>query len=129
MSLSLTVPTVEHQTGFVRPHPRAICQDTQALKKVFLYDYDASDKDFIQYCRKRGVLNALPITTDPYWTWVTDWRQGFKDFLRLADMRTSEQGQEYTDLELKELWSTTDRARGSLQDAWQLYLDLQKERI
>lgn len=121
--MELTVPTVEHQTGYRRPHPKAICQDGDILRKVFLYDYDSSNKDFITYCATRGVLNALPPINSPYWERYTDWDWSEADFLLDKSLWRDLAGNQHDSERMRFLFGITHRARGSLQDAWQLYLE------
>jgi hypothetical protein len=41
--------TIKEQTGWVRPHPKAICQNPLILLQVTQFHYDLDNDDFVKY--------------------------------------------------------------------------------
>lgn len=55
------VYSIERQTGWKRPYPFQICQDSEVLLKVTKFNYDLTDKKFIEYVKSRTgiVLDSI----------------------------------------------------------------------
>lgn len=51
--------TMLEQTGWQRPFPQMICQDTEVLLKVQTYTFDHSNQDFLKYFVARTGINVL----------------------------------------------------------------------
>lgn len=58
-TLPFPARTIREQTGFVRSHPKALCQDLPALLRVTEFDYDLTNEAFVAYFEARTgyVLN------------------------------------------------------------------------
>ncbi len=50
--------SIEEQTGWKRSRPQTILQDIDLLLKVTEYDYDVTNRDFLEYAYHRGCLNG-----------------------------------------------------------------------
>lgn len=49
--------TIFEQTGWRRPHPQTILQDTATLMRIYEFDYNLSDPGFVRYFESRtGVM-------------------------------------------------------------------------
>jgi len=117
MSITLTVPTIEAQTGAVRAGPVALIQNGDLLVKVTQCDYDLFAAGFAEYCRARGVSlwkEALwPLFNAATFIARADYDQQFGHSIH---------GQAYSADSMDSHWRRTLIARGALQDVWQLWL-------
>lgn len=53
----LTARTLMEQTGWKRPMPQSICQDSEVLLRITEYSYDIQNQGFIRYLADRtGIL-------------------------------------------------------------------------
>lgn len=121
-------PTLAQQTGWQRPHPKALCQDIKILQKVTECDFDLSDPGFQRYATMRGVLYLAGVKGSPRWRFTDDFSKGREEFMRDAYFNFAQEypagsgvRHKYTPDEMEFHWKTMILARGRLQDAWELY--------
>lgn len=65
-----TVPSIEEQTGWRRPSPQAICQETTVLLAITAYDFESDNGPFADYALARTGLSVdgkVYNDVDPRW--------------------------------------------------------------
>jgi len=120
--------SIEAQTGWRRPYPKQILQDSDVLLKITEYDFDLNDREFVKYFISRtGILVgsesnpklARFLLTDPS---AENWMRESPDFQFVSEAPGSFGKRQAMTIEDRE-----DRVRfnriikGRLQDAWELY--------
>ena len=98
--------TIEGQTGWKRPYPKAICQDPEILESVTAFTYDIHDDAFVDYFESRScwsLRKAAPNSEDSPEILVK--RRKILD----ADAATP----------VEPAWIQSTKAQ--LQDCWELY--------
>lgn len=119
MTTTLTVPTIETQTGARRIGPRALIQDIDVLCLVTEYDFDLSNEAFVDYCCRRGVYHKAGVRQRLAFT--ANHLATREEFNSLFGCSTT--GIEYSEEEMDTHWKIMLGAKGALQDCWQLWLD------
>lgn len=121
-------PTITQQTGWVRHHPQAICQDFDIRIRVHEYDFDLEDLGFQAYAKARGVLYLAG--ENLRWQIAAEHRTTRKEFLQAerweplrwwVHYKTGARMRLQTDDELEASWQIIRAAKGALQDVWELY--------
>lgn len=117
MSITLTVPTIEAQTGAVRAGLVALIQNGDLLVKVTQCDYDMFAPGFADYCRARGVglweRGLWPLFNAAHFIERANYEKLFGQSIH---------GHTYGPATMDSHWRSTLIARGALQDPWQLWL-------
>lgn len=127
---TITVPSVEQQTGWRRPHPKYLCQDFYLCLRIEQYDFDLSDEAFQRYAKRRGVLYKAG--TGDRWRITADHQATREDFDRsdcrwMVSVATGKRTRLQTPAEMDEGWLIMRSMKGAFQDAWELYLAAQAE--
>lgn len=52
--------SIFEQTGWKRPHPQTICQEHEVLLKIREYDFDKTDRKFLDYVKSRTGIVPFP---------------------------------------------------------------------
>ncbi|SNY94101.1 hypothetical protein SAMN04515647_4424 [Cohaesibacter sp. ES.047] len=118
--------TITEQTGWKRPHPKALCQDFDVRTQIHEYDFDSSDMNFQAYCRSRGLACRFGKLGSERRAFMDD-HAGTKDqFMRLECVNFAEEQPDgsrhkYSDKHKETFWTIHLSNKGALQDAWELY--------
>jgi len=125
---SLTVPTIEEQTGWhQRTMPQSICGDFNVARRVTEYDFDLADPAFLEYAERRGVLYKARRIGSRWFVFTGNHAATKRDFLndphfqRAAPHKDYPQGYVYSDEAMEQHWEIMLATKGFLQDCWQLF--------
>jgi len=115
--------TIQEQTGWKRPYPKMICQNSNILKNITEYNYDLTNTEFINYFRSRtGILLhkcedvelehfLLNSSTSKA---ATNWLLNSPEYKYHTGVAVSKYDR-LIDIEINKV------LRGKLQDCWELF--------
>ncbi len=116
------IPTVFEQTGWKGAMSVTICQDLEVLRRITQYDYNCSDKAFMQEVEDRGIMGRMLDME-----FCANYSLTKEDYMSrehpVADPEPGEAPSDYafSTEEIEFFWTIVLAARGSLQDCWEMH--------
>lgn len=121
--------TIYEQTGWVRPAPKAICQDIAILEKITVFAYDLKHHGFLDYVMARTGIKLASAAC------------GLERMLALDAMSEGEylkqpeccealkplgatKGYRYTPGEIVSNMAIRNLRKAQIQDCWEVFIDV-----
>jgi hypothetical protein len=123
--------TIYEQTGWKRPGnaPKMICQDMNVLERIFEYDYDLRNDDFMAYFRGRTGYGIYCVGITIYHYETLNHQEIFAEEF---DFYTNNPHMKCDGFSAKECAQISVRInkinRGKLQDCWELFNEMPTEK-
>ncbi len=116
--------TIKQQTGWKRPHKKAVCQDYHALMAVHEYDFDLDNPEFLNYFIERTGICIGSEEKPELARWLLispkakEWLRTSKDYRYIKSGEVVPLGKEREGAII-----TNKILKGRIQDCWELFAE------